>query len=152
MRKYKIIDIASGVVDGVEVQMPDSVEVYKENWFEWTATSLRSHMKTSELAGGVLRIWKHTPIFAELEYHHDSELFYFAQGTAILPFADMKDGEIDMDSVQLVRVPAGTQIIIKPGKAHFVAVAEDNTPVVIIVASPAMDAPRLSFEEPVVGV
>lgn len=152
MRKYPIADIALGAIEGVDVQLPGTAEAYRENWFEWTATTLRSSMKTAELAGGVLDIWKHTPVFTELEYHADNEMFYFVQGTAIMPFADIKDGKIDGDSVRIVRVPAGTQIVIHPGKAHFVAVAEGDTPVKIIVASPAMEAPRLALEEPAEGV
>ncbi|TQI66854.1 hypothetical protein [Clostridium sp. KNHs216] len=150
--KKEIQDIAPGLIGGVDVQMPGAAQVYRENWFEWRATTLRAGMKQSTLAGGVLNIWKHTPVFAELEYHEDCEMFYFVQGTAIMPFADIKDGKIDMDSVQLVRVPAGTQIVIQPGKAHFVAVAQDDTPVTIIVASPVMDAPRLSPAEPLEGI
>lgn len=152
MREYKIIDIAHGAIKGVEVQMSGTAEVYRENWFEWTATTLRSNMKVNTLAGGVLNVWKHTPVFTELEYHQDNEMFYFVKGTAIMPFADINDGEIDMDSVQLVRVPAGTQIVIRSNKAHFVPVAQDGTPVMIIVASPTMDAPRLSTKEPVKGI
>lgn len=152
MRQYKIEDIAPGLIRGVDVQIPDTAEVYRENWFEWSATSLRSNMKTTVLAGGVLHIWKHTPVFTELEYHQDNEMFYFIQGTAILPFADIKDGKIDRESVQIVRVPAGTQIVIHPNKAHFVAVAQDDTPVKIIVTSPVMEAPRLSLQEPVEGI
>lgn len=151
MKKCKIIDIASGTVNGVDVQMPGAAEVYRENWFEWTATTLCSELKTTSLAGGVLDIWKHTPVFSELEYHADNEMFYFIQGTALMPFADIKDGKIDEDSLQIVRVPAGTQIIIHPNKAHFVAVAQNDVPVKIIVSSPAMDAPRLPLEEPVEG-
>ena len=152
MREYKIIDIAPGAINGVEVQMPGAAEVYRENWFEWTSTTLCSNMNTTKLAGGVLNIWKHSPVFTEMEYHLDNEMFYFVQGTAIMPFADIKNGKIDMDSVQLVRVPTGTQIIIHPNKAHFVAVAQDDTPVTIVVASPAMDAPRLTPEELVAGI
>ncbi len=152
MREHKIIDIAPGVIKGVEVQMSGTAEAYRENWFEWTETSLRSNMKVNTLAGGVLNAWKHTPVFTELEYHQDNEMFYFVQGTAIMPFADINDGEIDMDSVQLVRIPAGTQIVILSNKAHFVPVAQDDTPVRIIVASPVMGAPRLSPKEPVEGI
>lgn len=151
MKKCKIIDLAPGEVSGIDVQMPGEAKAYKENWFEWTATKLCSNLKTTALAGGVLDIWKHTPVFSELEFHQDNEMFYFIQGTAIMPFADIKNGKIDMESVQLVRVQAGTQIIIHPNKAHFVAVAQDDTPVKIIVASPAMDAPRLSLDEPIDG-
>lgn len=151
MKKCKIVDIAPGIVSGIEVQMPGAAKVYRENWFEWTATTLCSELQTTCLAGGVLDIWKHTPIFSELEYHTDNEMFYFVQGTAIMPFADIKNGRIDEDSLQIVRVPAGTQIIIHPNKAHFVAVSQDDTPVKIIVVSPAMDAPRLPLEEPAEG-
>lgn len=149
MKKCKIIDLAPGAVNGVDVQMPGAAKAYKEKWFEWTATTLCSNIKTTELAGGVLDVWKHTPVFSELEFHQDNEMFYFIQRTAIMPFADIKDGKIDMNSVQLVRVQSGTQIIIHPNKAHFVAVAQDDTPVKIIVASPAMDAPRLPLAEPI---
>ena len=67
-------------------------------------------------------------------------MFYFISGISIMPFADMQDGKILMDSIQLVSILPGTQIIIDAGKAHYVPVAANHVPVQIIVAAPPMDA------------
>ena len=152
MKVILIQDLRPGLVPGVEVQFPDTVAAYIENYFEWTGSSLTACFGSHQISGGVLRAWKHQPVFNEIEYHVDAEMFYFVSGTAIMPFMDMVDGQPDLSTAQIVRIPPGTQIIIPPGKAHFVAVAESDTPVEIIVVSPKMDAPRAPLPDPILGV
>jgi oxalate decarboxylase/phosphoglucose isomerase-like protein (cupin superfamily) len=82
----------------------------------------------------------------------DAEMFYFLGGTAIMLFADVKNGKPDSGSIRIVRIHAGTRIIIPEGKAHFVPVAEGDTPLSVIVVAPKMDAPRILLPEPVLGV
>ena len=152
MKQIKIQDMAPDIVKGIKLQMPNSAEVYKENWFEWTASTLTAKFKSSEVVGGTLKAWKHTATFDEIETHVDIEMFYFISGTALMLFADIKNGKPDMDSVQIVRIQPGTQIIIPEGKAHFVAVAQDDKPLYAVVVAPKMDAPRMTLPEMVVGI
>jgi oxalate decarboxylase/phosphoglucose isomerase-like protein (cupin superfamily) len=82
-----------------------------------------------------LEAWRHTPVFTEVETHCDSEMFYFLFGVALMLFADLKDGQVDLETVQIVRIQPGAQIIIAAGKAHFVPAAADSPPVVAVVVS-----------------
>jgi len=151
MKKIQIEDLLPGTLQGVSVALPGD-EAYKESYFEWTAAPLVTGFKTSEISGGTLKTWKSVPLFTEVETHVDAEMFYFMEGVAIMPFADMKNGQPDMDSLKIVRVQPGTRIIIAEGKAHFVPVAEGDMPVSIIVVAPKMDAPRVPLKEAVLGV
>jgi dTDP-4-dehydrorhamnose 3,5-epimerase-like enzyme len=152
MREIKIIDLCNGLVQGVNVHLPDADETYRENYFEWTATSLTARMSTPLISGGVLRAWHHTPVFYEMESHVDAEMFYFISGVALMLFVDVLDGQPDMETAQIVRIRAGTQLSISPGKGHFVAVAENSEPICAVVVAPKMDAPRMTLPEPVFGV
>jgi mannose-6-phosphate isomerase-like protein (cupin superfamily) len=152
MKEIPIIDLVPGTVKGVEVQLPQGEPGYRETYFEWTASSLTAHFKSSEVSGGILQAWRHVPLYKEIETHIDSETFYFITGTGLMLFIDVKDGVPDIATAQIVRVRAGTQLIISAGKGHFIAVAEDSEPLFMLVVAPKMDAPRLSLPEPVLGV
>lgn len=151
MKKVKIQDLRPGVVNGVEVFIPTGEGVYKETYFEWASSPLIAKMKSDEISGGVLKAWHHVPFFSEVETHTSVEFFYFISGVALMPFADLKDGKADMDSIQIVRIQPGTQLTIAAGKAHFVPVAEGAESVNIIVVSPKVDAPRVTLENPVMA-
>jgi len=151
MKEICIKDLLPETVQGVFVALPGD-EAYKESYFEWTASALVTEFKTSNISGGTLKAWKSVPLFTQVETHIDAEMFYFLGGEAIMPFADIKNGVPDMDSVEIVRIKPGTQIIITAGKAHFVPVAEGDTPVYIVVVAPKMDAPRIPLKEAVLGI
>lgn len=151
MKEICIKDLLPGTVQGVTVALPGG-EAYRESYFEWTASSLVTGFKTSDISGGILKTWKNVPLFTQVETHIDAEMFYFLGGAAIMAFADIIDGQADMNSVEIVRVQPGTQIIITAGKAHFVPVAEGDMPVHIIVVAPKMDAPRIPLKEAVLGI
>jgi quercetin dioxygenase-like cupin family protein len=153
MRKIQIQDLRPGLVRGVEVLLPGKVPAaYEETYFKWAASPLVVNFQTKEVSGGILEAWRHTPVFTEVETHSDSEMFYFLSGAALMLFADLKDGQVDLETAQIVRIQPGTQIIINAGKAHFVPVAIDSTPVVAVVVSPKMGAPRVALAEAVEGV
>jgi hypothetical protein len=78
-------------------------------------------------------------------------MFYFVSVVTMMLFVDNKDGQADLDTAQIVRVRPGTQLVIAAGKGHFVAVAESERPVEMIVVSPKMDAPRMKLAEMVYG-
>jgi mannose-6-phosphate isomerase-like protein (cupin superfamily) len=151
MKKVVIQDLILGLVKGVEVQLPSAQPGYRETYFEWTPSSLIAQFKSTEVSGGILEAWRHTPVFREIETHIDAEMFYFISGVALMLFVDVKDGQADLDTAQIVRVRPGTQLVIVAGKGHFVAVAESEEPVEMIVVSPRMDAPRMSLAEAVEG-
>ncbi|WP_053239661.1 hypothetical protein [Pleomorphomonas koreensis] len=152
MRKVRITDIADTAIKGVTVVTERDFDPYKEDYFVWKATPLVASFHSSEVSGGVLRAWKHTPVFSELETHDDDEGFFFVSGTALMAFADVTDGTVDEDTLQIVRIQPDTQLNIAAGKAHFVPVAEGDVPVTAVVFSPKMDAPRMSLSQPVEGI
>ena len=147
-----ILDLEPGLVNGIDVQMPDAVMPYRDTYFEWYGSELVSRFRKSEISGGILKTWHHVPIFKEIETHVDVEMFYFLSGTAIMLFMDVKDAQPDLDSAQIVRIKPGTQIIIPAGKGHFVAVAETDEPVEMVVVAPKMEAPRMALPKPVEGI
>jgi hypothetical protein len=152
MKRVLIQDLTPGLVNGLEVQMPEEVDPYKDTYFEWVATSLITKFKTSEISGGLLKAWHHIPIFREIETHIDAEMFYFLRGVAIMLFMDVRLDQPVLESVQIVRVQPGTQLIIPEGKGHFVAVAEGDEPVEMVVVAPKMDAPRIALPKPIEGI
>ena len=152
MREIKITDLKPGMVNDVEVLLPNNNSVYEERYFEWNESTLISSFKSSDISGGILNCWKHQPLFVEAETHIDNEIFYFISGTAIMLFVDYNDGKPNMETIQITRIQPGTQIIISKNKGHFVPVAEGDCPVKIIVVSPKMEAPRKGLIEPVLGV
>jgi oxalate decarboxylase/phosphoglucose isomerase-like protein (cupin superfamily) len=66
-------------------------------------------------------------------------------------FIDVHAQGPDLESAQIVRIQPGTQIIILKGKGHFVAVAEGDAPVEMIVVAPKMEAPRIKLPVPIEG-
>jgi len=151
MKEIPIQDLKPGLVSGLSVAMPGD-SPYGEAYFEWTAAPLTTTFRTKEISGGTLKAWKSLPSFSQVETHVDAEMFFFLEGTALMLFADVRGGKPDPESLQIVRIPAGTRVIIPQGKAHFVPVAQDDTPVSIVVVAPKMEAPRMGLQETVVGV
>jgi mannose-6-phosphate isomerase-like protein (cupin superfamily) len=152
MKQIQIQDLRPGLVTGVVVLMPAETPGYQETYFTWTASPLVAQFQTKAVSGGILEAWRHTPVFTEMETHCDNEMFYFRSGVALMPFVEVKDGQADLDTAQIVRIQPGTQLIIAAGKAHFVPVAEGSEPVVIVVVSPKMAAPRVALAEVIEGI
>jgi mannose-6-phosphate isomerase-like protein (cupin superfamily) len=152
MYQIPILDLKPGLVSGIDVQMPGDVNPFRDSYFEWCGSKLTSKFHTTEISGGVLKTWHHIPIFKEIETHIDAEMFYFLSGVAIMLFVDVDCDQPTMDSAQIVRIKPGTQIIIPAGKGHFVAVAETDVPVEMIVVAPNMEAPRMALPTPVEGI
>lgn len=148
--KVKIQDLKDVSIKGVNVAFTETCEAYKEDFFEWTAFPIVTSFKTDKIMSGLLQGWHHTPNFSVIEYHEDAEQFFFTEGTALMLFIDIVDGAPAMDTAQIVRIPAGTQLDIAAGKGHFVAVAEGCTFKAIVV-SPVQDAPRMDLPEMVCG-
>lgn len=148
--EIEIKDLKDVVINGVRFSFKENYNIYKENFFEWVGFPLVSSFKTNNIMAGLLQGWHHTPEFDLIEYHEDKELFYFFQGTSLMLFVDINNGEPVMETVQIVRIPAGTELEIAQGKGHFVPVAEDEK-LNAIVISPVQEAPRLRLVEKVIG-
>ena len=146
-----VTDIKDTKIEGVTV-LREETEPYRENYFEWAASPLIASFQSSQISGGILSCQTAEPQFQEFEYHKDKEFFYFVQGTALMPFANFdSEGKVNEASIQIVRIPEGTQLIIDAGKLHFVPVAEGPGEVKIGVVSPKMDSPRVPVRESVNG-
>jgi oxalate decarboxylase/phosphoglucose isomerase-like protein (cupin superfamily) len=133
-KEIGIQDITPGMVNGVDVALPGNVN-YREDYFEWKEAPLSTRFETKVISGGTLKCWHSIPSFREAENHVDAEMFYFIKGIAIMLFLDYKDGAPDPDTAQVVRIQPGTCIVIHKGKGHFVPVAEDDTPIEIVVVA-----------------
>lgn len=143
MQQVKIQDLKPSLVSGIDVQMPDAINPYQELYFEWSCSSLMACFNTNLVTGGILKAWHHTPVFQEIETHIDAEMFYFLSGVALMLFVDVKDDQPVLETSQVVRIQPGTQIVISAGKGHFVAVAEGDEPLQMVVVAPRMAAPRI---------
>lgn len=152
MKRIPIQNMTPGLVNGIDVQMPAAVVPYQEDYFEWAASLLVAKIHTNEVSGGVLKAKPHAAIFREIETHIDAEMFYFVSGVALLLFMDVKEGQPDLETAQVVRIQPGTQIVISAGKGHFVPVAEGDQPLEIIVVAPKMEAPRMPLPVEIEGI
>ena len=150
MMKVKIQDLKNVTIKGVNVAFTETCKPYKEDFFEWTAFPIVTKFKTDKIMSGVLQGWHHTPNFSQIEYHEDAEQFFFTEGPALMLVIDIENGKPVMNTAQIVRIPAGTQLDIAAGKGHFVAVAEGCTFKAIVV-SPVQEAPRIDLDEMICG-
>ncbi len=116
--------------------------------FEWTSFPLETALKTNRVVSGLLQGWHRTVEFDTVEYHVDTENFYFLEGECIMPFCDQKNGVPDMDTLQLVRIPAGTQVEVAAGKCHYVPIPLTDT-FKAYVFTPLQDSVLLPLPESV---
>ncbi len=151
MKTVKIVNWSSARIAGVRFAAKEDEETYHEDYFTCTSMPLKTTMATDSVVCGVLEGWHHTPVFSVWETHQDAETFYYYEGTALMPFCDMVDGEPDLSTAQIVRIPAGVQVEVAAGKAHFVAVAESDK-FACLVYCPDQSADRVLAKEPVQGV
>ena len=106
----KIQDLKDVTINGVKTLCTKSLRSYKETFFEQTAFSMVVDFKSTKIACGLLKGWHHTPTFNEIEYHEDAELFYFLESPALMLFVDIKAGKAVMESAQIFRIFAGTEL------------------------------------------
>jgi len=148
----KITDIADTQISGVRVSLPRDYRknLYSEDYFTWSGMPIVSAFKTENIMMGILEGWHHTPNFDKIEYHEDKESFYFISGVALMYFVDIRGGKPEIETSQIVRIPAGVELEIEAGKGHFVAVAESDC-FSALVTSPVQEAPRIALPEIVCG-
>lgn len=144
-------DLKPGLVSGIRVQLPKESSISDDSYFIWSESSLTASFQTKDISGGVLCSVRKEIKFQEMEYHQDDEMFYFTSGIGIMAFCDIQNGKVISESIQLVRIRQGTQIIIEKGKGHFVPVAESEKMLKIIVVSPKMEALKVMTDEVIEG-
>ena len=83
-----------------------------------------------------------------MEYHVDAEVFYFVSGEGVMLFCNLIEGEAVPDSYIMLHVKPGMQIVVSPGKAHFVPISINKSePVKAVVISPKMEALMVPLKE-----
>ena len=148
MIKVPLVEICTENLQGLTVQKPGDYDLFKDDYFEWRGTKLPVSFKDEQVFGGIMKTWHHLPMFQKLEYHEDYEKFIFLHGTALMPFADIENGEIVKNSLRVVKIPAGTELLIHPYKAHFMPVALGDEPVEIVVIAPEVPFIHVFSDEP----
>ena len=145
--KLLIQDWKDGLIDGVDVQMINEVRPTGD-YFDWRPSDIVTKFATNEISGGLVE-GRFKPIeYDEVEYHIDAEVFYFVSGEGVMLFCDLREGEAVPESYVMLRVKAGMQISVSPGKAHFVPISTNRSePVKAAVVSPKMEALMVPLKE-----
>ncbi len=147
--KRRIESIFELSIPGVRAHKVDPGSYYRESNFQVCFFPVN-------IMGMTKADWIHMerrePVFDRLETHQASECAFFCTGEAIMPFATMRDGKLDVESICLARIPAGTQVEIDAGVPHYIAVAATDTDVNVVFVHPEIDAPRIFLDEAVEGI
>lgn len=147
----KIQNLTEMKIEGVQYCTRKDCTPYLETYFDWTAYPLVSTYQTPEVVIGILTAWHHTPTFDQVEIHEDYETFFFVSGSALMLFCDLENGKPVMETAQIARIEAGTEIVVAPGKAHFVPVGISDVFQAVVV-SPRQEAPRTDLPETICGI
>ena len=115
--KLPIHNINEMKISGVSIQLNPQENEYKERYFQWTPYNLKTSFNGQEIISGRLIGWHHAPVFTEVETHGSDEMFFFTHGECIMIFCDLKNGIPALETVQLARIPAGTQVRLTPGES-----------------------------------
>lgn len=127
--KAPIIDAKDAHIEGAHFAFQsDNKNPIKEMHFECTLLPLHSKFQSGEdIVCGCLEGWHHAPVWPYMETHRDAETFVYTYGTALMPFCKVDaENNVIPGSAVIVRIPAGTQLYLEAGVAHFVAVAETD--------------------------
>lgn len=112
---------------------------------------MAADMGVNKIVVGFLKAWRHEPCFRKMETHSGKEMFFFVEGTCVMPFCDIRDGKVVPGSVQMARIEPGTMLTVDAGKAHYVPVGVDDHFTAVVV-SPRQDAFRVELPEAIRGV
>lgn len=149
--KVQIQNIEDVEIAGVSYCTKEDCKPYLETYFSWTAYPLVCKYNTNEMSCGLLTAWHHLPVFTQIETHEDYETFYFVCGEALMLFCDLDGNKPLMETAQIVRVKSGTEVIVAPGKGHFVPVGVTDCFQAVVVAPP-QTAPRVNLPDEICGV
>lgn len=127
MLKIKVENAEKATVNGVRFAFAEDGMLLAKEHFEWTSFPLETALKTNKVISGLLQGWHQKVEFHTVEYHEDTENFFFFEGECIMPFCD-RNGEVpDMDTLQFIRIRPGTQVEVKAGKCHYVPIPLTDT-------------------------
>lgn len=147
--KLRIQDIRQAALNSVTVQLPDAVPAEQVGHYKWFPSSITVPFSTTQISGGIVYAYPHAIEFDKVEYHEDYELYSFYQGSAAMILCDIVDGKPVSESIQLIRIEAGTQLLLHPYKGHYVPIALGEEAVRFNVVSPKMAAHYAKLEETV---
>lgn len=122
-----VTNIEETAIRGVRAVNVRTGSLLQKEHFEWLSFPLETTLKRNQVVSGLLRGWHRTVCFDTVEYHEDTENFFFLEGTCIMIFCDRNGEEPDMNSIQLVKIPAGTQVEVEAGKCHYVPIPLTDT-------------------------
>lgn len=122
----KIENIEDVQIKGVRVAAPGTGNLLRRGNFEWTSFPLETELKTNKVISGLLQGWHHEIAFDTVEYHEDTENFYFMEGVSLMLFCDRNGDVPDMSTLHLVRIQPGTQVEVVAGKCHYVPIPETD--------------------------
>ncbi len=148
--KLRIEEIGQVSIPGVRVALPGTGSLLRRGNFEWTCFPLETRLKGNRVVSGLLEGWHHELRFDQVEYHEDTENFYFMEGVCLMLFCDRKDGEVDASSLRLTRIHPGTQVEVEGGKCHYVPIPETDF-FKAYVFTPLQPSILLNLPEPVTG-
>ena len=146
--KLRIEEIEQVQIRGVRVAKPGTGTVLRRGNFEWVCFPLETQLKTSKVVSGLLQGWHHEVYFDQVEYHEDTENFYFLEGTVLMLFCDQQMERPDMSTLRLVRIRPGTQIEVEAGKCHYVPIPETDI-FKAYVFTPIQPSVMLKLSEPI---
>lgn len=118
----KVENAETAFVRGVRFAFASQGALLEKEHFEWRSFPLETSLKTNKVISGWLQGWHRTIEFDTVEYHGDTENFFFIEGECIMPFCDQKDDKADMGTLQLVRILPGMQVEVEAGKCHYVPI------------------------------
>lgn len=148
--KLQVINAEDAKISGVRFAFPGQEALLCSGHFEWRSFPLETMLRTNKVISGILQGWHRTVEFDTMEYHDDTENFYFAEGTCIMPFGSRMGDSIDLASLQLVQIRPGTQVEVKAGKLHYVPIPLGDT-FRACVFTPLQESKLLRLPEPLTG-
>lgn len=149
--KLEIQDARRATLNSVTVQLPNSVPAQQVGHYKWFPSSITASFSTTKISGGIVHAYPHAIEFEKVEYHDDYELYCFYEGSAAMILCDIEDGAPVEGSIQLIRVEAGMQLLLHPGKGHYVPIALGEEAVRFTVVSPKMPAHYAELKEKVIA-
>jgi hypothetical protein len=124
--KLPIHNIEDVAIRGVRYAPASAGSLLEKEHFTWNSFPLETELKTNKVVSGLLQGWHRVVEFDTVEYHEDTENFFFFEGVSLMLFCDRDGQKPDLSTLQLVRIQPGTQVEVKAGKCHYVPIPETD--------------------------
>lgn len=147
--KLEIKDWQDDLIEGIEVEMINEITP-EGDYFDWRPSGIITTFSTNAITGGVVEAGYKPVEYTAVEYHDDSEVFYFVDGEGAMLFCDIENGAANLDSAVMLRVKNGMKMSIVPEKAHYVPISTvKGKTVKAVVISPKMNTFKIDLDESV---